>query len=82
MPTFTPFTFHWYTGEVPPFTGVAVYVTEVPAQTGFWDAVTETLTDSIGFTVIVIGLDVAGLPVGQVTFEVRTQVITSLLTGV
>ena len=77
-----PFTFHWYTGEVPPFTSVAINVTVVPAQTGFWDAVTETLTGNIGFTVIVTGVDVAGLPVGQVTFEVITQVITSLLTGV
>ena len=82
MPTFTPLTFHWYTGDVPPLVGVAVNVTFVPAQTGFWDAVTETLTGNIGFTVIVTGLEVAGLPVGQMTFEVRTQVITSLLTGV
>ena len=30
---FTLFFFHWYCGEPPPFTGTAVKVTEVPAQT-------------------------------------------------
>ena len=32
VPTFEPFNFHWYVGVVPPFVGVAVKVTEVPAQ--------------------------------------------------
>jgi hypothetical protein len=31
-PAFTPFTFHWYVGEVPPLVGVAVNVTLVPAH--------------------------------------------------
>jgi hypothetical protein len=31
-PTFIPFTLHWYDGVRPPFTGVAVKVTEVPAH--------------------------------------------------
>ena len=62
--------------------GVAVNVTEVPAQTGLPDAEIETLTGSNGFTVIVIELLVAGLPVGHVAFEVRTQVTISPLTGV
>ena len=62
-------------------TGVAVNVTEVPVQTGLADAVTETLTGSSGFTVMVTVFDVAGLPVGQVAFEVSTQVTTSLLVG-
>jgi len=56
--------------------GVAVYVTEVPAQTGFADAEIETLTGTIAFTTIVIAFEVAGLPVGQVTFDVNTQVTT------
>ena len=32
VPTFVPFFFHWYVGVEPPFTGVAVKVTEVPEQ--------------------------------------------------
>ena len=56
-------------------TGVAVKVTEVPAQTGFADAAIETLTGRFGFTVMVTVLDVAGLPVAQVAFEVNVQVI-------
>ena len=31
-PALTPLTFHWYTGEAPPLTGVAVKITFVPAQ--------------------------------------------------
>ncbi len=57
-------------------------VTEVPAQTGLADGAMDTLTASNGLTVIVTVLDVAGLPVGQVTLEVNTQVTASLFTGV
>ena len=32
VPAFTPFTFHWNAGVVPPFVGVAVKVTLAPAQ--------------------------------------------------
>lgn len=32
MPVFTPFSFHWYDGVVPPLVGVAVKVTDVPEQ--------------------------------------------------
>ena len=39
------------------------------------------LTGSSGFTVMVTVFDVAGLPVGQVAFEISTQVTTSLLVG-
>ena len=66
---------------VPPFVGVVVKVTDVPAQTGFAVAAIDTLTGSNGFTVMVTVLDVAGLPVGQVALEVSTQVTASLLTG-
>jgi hypothetical protein len=55
-----------------------VKVTLVPEQTGLADAAIETLTGKFGFTVIVTVFDVAGLPVGQVTLEVSTQVIRSL----
>ena len=33
VPTGEPFTYHWYTGAVPPLVVVAVNVTLVPAQT-------------------------------------------------
>jgi hypothetical protein len=32
VPTLAPFNCHWYEGFVPPFVGVAVNVTDVPAQ--------------------------------------------------
>ena len=62
--------------------GVAVKVTEVPAQTGFADAAMETLTGRFGLTVMVIVFDVAGLPVAQVALEVKTQVIASAFNGI
>ena len=66
-------TFHWYEGVDPPLVGVAVKVTEVPEQTGFAEAATETLTGNNGFTVMVTVFEVAGLPVGHVAFEVKTH---------
>ena len=66
---------------VPPLVGVAVKVTEVPAQTGLAEAAIDTLTGSRGFTVMVTVLEVAGLPLGQVALEVRTQVTRSLFAG-
>jgi hypothetical protein len=45
--TATPFTFHCQAGVVPPFVGVAVQVTLVPWQTGFAEAVIETLTGTV-----------------------------------
>ncbi len=62
-------------------TGVAVKVTEVPAQTGLDDAFTETLTGNRGSTVMVTGAEVAGLPVAQVAFEVNVTFTISLLVG-
>jgi hypothetical protein len=66
---------------VPPFTGVAVKVTLVPAQTGLAEAPIVTLTGRFGFTVMVTAFDVAGLPVGHVASEVSTQVTASPLAG-
>jgi hypothetical protein len=66
---------------VPPFAGVAVKVTDVPAHTGFNDAAIDTLTGRFGLTVIVIAFEVAGLPVAHVAFEVSSQVTTSVLDG-
>ena len=62
---------------VPPLVGVAVKVIEFPEQTGFAEAATEMLVGKFGFTVIATELDVAGLPVAQVAFEVNTQVTIS-----
>jgi hypothetical protein len=82
VPALIPLTFHWNSGDVPPLTGVAVYVTGMPEQTGLFDAVMVMLTGRFGLTVMIIWLDVAGLPLGQVTSEVRMQVIPSPFTGV
>jgi hypothetical protein len=41
----------------------------------------EMLTVSTGFTVMVIVFDKAGLPIGQITLEVNSQDIASLLAG-
>jgi hypothetical protein len=51
VPATVPLTFHWYVGFVPPFTGVAVNVTELPAQTLFVDDAIRISTESPGFTV-------------------------------
>ena len=57
VPTFTPFTCHWYEGVAPPFTGVAVNVTGVPAQILFPGlAAIFTEATGLGFTVTVTGL--------------------------
>jgi hypothetical protein len=78
VPAFVPFSFHWYAGVVPPLVGVAVKVTLVPAHIVVAEAAMLTLTGRFGLTVMVIALDVAGLPVGQVALEVNIQVTTSL----
>ena len=62
--------------------GVAVNVTEVPAQTGLAEAETETLIGSFGLTVIVTELDVAGFPLAHTTFDVSMQVTRSPLAGI
>jgi hypothetical protein len=76
-----PFTFHWYDGVVPPLVGVAVNVTEVPAQTGLAEGETEILTGKTGLTVMFTAAEVAGFPDGQVALEVSTQVTASRFTG-
>jgi hypothetical protein len=63
--------------------GVAVKVTEVPAQIApEGTAAMLTLAGRFGLTVIVIVFDVAGLPVAQVAFDVITTVIASVLASV
>ena len=53
----------------------------MPEQTGLVDAAIDTLTGKFGLTVMVIAFEVAGLPVPQVSLEIKTQVITSLFAG-
>ena len=69
--TADPFFHHWYVG-VPPFVGVAVKVTDVPWHTGLALAAMLTLTGNGVFTVIVIVLLVAGLPVMHSRLEINT----------
>jgi hypothetical protein len=59
---------------------VAVNVTLDPAQIGLLEAAMLTLAGRLGFTVIVIVFEVAGLPVTQVALEVKTQVTISPVT--
>ena len=54
VPTFDPFTFHWYTGIEPPLVGVAVKVTFVPAQTLALEALMLTLAGVLGVIVNVL----------------------------
>ena len=56
-------------------------MTEVPAQTGFAEGDTDTLTGSSGFTPMVTAFEVAGLPVGQEALDESTQITASLLIG-
>ena len=81
VPALIPFTFHWYDGVLPPLTGVALNVTEVPAHTGLAVAEMAMLTGISGFTVMVIVLEVAGLPEAQLKFEVRIHRTWSLFDG-
>jgi len=81
VPAFTPFTFHWYTGVVPPFIGVALNVTDVPGQKGLDDAVTVTPAERFELTIIVITFDDAGLPVVHCAPEVRIQRTRSPFAG-
>ena len=65
--------------------GVAVKVTPVPEQIGLADGDTETVAVKEGFTVRLIPVDVAGLPVkhkGNVPPEFNTAFTASPLLGV
>jgi hypothetical protein len=79
VPTFMPFSFHWYAGVAPPFSEVAVNVTPVPAQITVADAamITEGVTWVV--TVIVIALERAVPVVRQDSLEVNSQVTWSPL---
>jgi hypothetical protein len=81
VPAFVPFTFHWYIGVVPPLTGIALKVTDVPAQIApAGDAAILTLACRSGLTTMIIPVEVAGDPLRHgVAFDVITTVTTSLL---
>jgi len=82
VPTPTPLTFHWYCGDVPPFIGNALNVTNVPAHTWIFDVEMVRLTGNTGFTIMDIVFDVAGLPLAHAAFEVRIQVTKSPFAGI
>jgi len=63
-------------------TGVAVKVELVPWHTGLAEAVILTETGMGEVFVTVIGADVAGLPLTQVSLDVRTQLTWSAGTGI
>ena len=81
VPALIPLTFHWKVGEGPPLVGVAVKLTELPAQHGLGEPVIFTETGDNGFTTILMEFDVAGLPREQNASEVNTQVTTSPFAG-
>jgi len=81
-PTFAPFTFHWYAGVDPPFTGKAVNVTVVPAQTVFADEDMVTPIGTIGLTIMVMVLEFTGLFVVHVMLEVSKHVTWSPFNGI
>ena len=63
---------------MPPFVGVAVNVTLVPIQIVLpGDATILTDGVTVGFTVIVIALEVTGFGLAHATDDVITQVTTS-----
>ena len=62
--------------------GVAVKVTDVPAQIVVADAPMLTLAGKAEFTIMLIAFEVAGLPVGQVALEVRPHVTICPLVSV
>jgi hypothetical protein len=76
-----PLTCHLNDGVGAPFTDVPVNVIADPRQNGLAEADIVILTGWIGFTVIVIALLVAGFPVAQTAFDVKTQVTISPLFG-
>ena len=79
--TLLPFTFHKYVGADPPLTGIAVKVTDVPAQTGLADAAMVIPADTSELTVMEMVFEVAGFPLTQTAFDVNTQVTASPLMG-
>jgi hypothetical protein len=83
VPVFDPLTFHWKAGVVPPLTGVAVNVTDVPEQIApEGDAITETEGVILVITSIVTGLLAAVGDVVQFALEVNVTLTWSVLASV
>lgn len=82
VPTLLPFTFHWYVGLVPSFTGVAVKVTDSPGHISVSEEVMETDGVKIGLTTIGIALLVAVRGDAHSASDVTITLILSPLTGV
>jgi hypothetical protein len=82
VPALIPLTFHWKDGVKPPCVGLAVNVTELPAQNGFEVAVTDTLTARIGLTDTGYWMLDAGLFVVQDSEDVRTHDTRSPSNGI
>lgn len=82
VPAFIPFTFHWYDGVVPPLVGVAVNVTDIPAQMLVAVALTDTAGVTDVATLIVIAFEVTVEIELHVALEVTSHVITSLFARV
>lgn len=82
VPALMPFTFHWYEGAPPPLVGVAVKVTEVPAQILVELALILTAGVALGVTVIVMLLEVAEEGTAQLAALVIATLTTSLLANV
>lgn len=82
VPVFIPFTFHWYTGVLPPLVGVAVKVTPVPLHMDVADALILTVGVTAVPAEIVTALDVATAGLAQAEEDVIWQVTTSLLLSV
>src|SRR5690606_16725843 len=70
-PMADPLTSHWYMGADPWFTGSAVNVTWVPAQTSLLSAIILTLTGRFGFTVM--GLTLLTAVAGHWRLEVSCR---------
>ena len=66
VPALPLLTFHWYEGDGPGFTGVAVNVTKLPGGDGFAEAAMLILTGVAGI-VVMVTLLVAILPKLSVT---------------
>jgi hypothetical protein len=75
---FTALILHWYVG-FPPFTGVGVKVTGVPGHIDVLEATMVTEGVTVGFTTIVIGLEVAVGVLAHPIVEVITHETTSAL---
>jgi hypothetical protein len=76
-----PLTLQTYPGELPPFTGVAVNVTGVPIQTGFWFTTTETDGTMVEVTAIVTWFERTGLGAAQVSSDVSSHTTVLPLDG-